>query len=486
VKLINEILKEIPVEKMTGDKNIPIADICFDSRKVSKGSMFVAVKGTQTDGHKYIDQAISQGTVAIVCEDIPVSIITGITYIKVADTAATLGLMSSNFYDNPSSKLKLVGITGTNGKTTTATLLYKLFRQAGYKSGLLSTVGYYIDEKAVAATHTTPDSLLINNLLNDMIVAGCKSCFMEVSSHAIVQKRITGLNFTGGVFTNITHDHLDYHRSFDKYLNAKKSFFDSLPAGAFALTNTDDRHGRVMVQNTHANIKTYALKSAADFKCRVLEKHFDGMLLSLNNKEIWTKLTGGFNAQNILAVYASAVLSGLIDENILPAISNLDPVEGRFETLRSSGGITVIVDYAHTPDAVKNVLSTINELITGSEKVITVIGAGGDRDKTKRPTMAKTAVELSSKVIFTSDNPRSENPEHIIADMMKGIDIKNKNRVLTITDRSQAIKTACMMADKNDIILIAGKGHENYQEINGIKFYFDDREEVKKNLEIIN
>lgn len=486
MKKLREILQNINVEWQSGDIDIDISEICFDSRKVRPGSIFIATRGTQVDGHEFIPSAVSSGVVAIVCDKIPLIPEPGITYLKVRDTTVALGQMASSFYGNPSAKLKLVGITGTNGKTTTATLLYSLFRRDGYKTGLLSTVINYIDDLAVASTHTTPDSLHLNHLLYEMVEAGCEFCFMEVSSHAIVQNRIEGLNFAGAVFTNITHDHLDYHRTFDEYLKAKKLFFDTLPAGAFALTNNDDRNGRIMVQNTIAKKYTYALKSNADFKCRILEKHFEGMLLSVNDKEVWTRLIGGFNAYNALAVFSTAKLSGLGEEEILTLLSSLEPVDGRFQTMRTPGGITIIVDYAHTPDAIKNVLLTINELRTGNEQLITVIGAGGDRDKGKRPKMARIAAELSNIVILTSDNPRNENPELIISEMIQGVDLNHRNKIISIVNRSEAIKAACLMAHDSDILLIAGKGHETYQEVKGVKSHFDDREEVRKNLEIIS
>ncbi|MCW8941010.1 MAG: UDP-N-acetylmuramoyl-L-alanyl-D-glutamate--2,6-diaminopimelate ligase, partial [Flavobacteriales bacterium] len=449
-------------------------------REVEDASLFVAVVGTATDGHQYINQTIEKGAVAIVCEHFPEQLHDGITYVKVKDSAAALGIIAANFYDNPSNELKLVGITGTNGKTTTATLLHELFVQLGYQVGLLSTVVNKIGNDAIPSTHTTPNAVELNKLLRKMVEAGCDYCFMEVSSHAIHQHRVTGVAFSGAVFTNITHDHLDYHKTFDEYIKAKKMFFDMLPENAFALVNKDDKNGMVMLQNTKAKPYTFALKSAADFTARILESGFSGMMLHIDKNEVWTKLIGGFNVYNLLSIYAVAVLLEQDKLNTLTAISNLNAVEGRFQYIKSQDNISGIVDYAHTPDALKNVLGTISEIRTNNETVITVVGCGGDRDKTKRPLMAQIACEYSNKVILTSDNPRSENPEQIINDMKAGVEPQHYKKVLSITNREEAIKTACMLAESNDIILVAGKGHEKYQEINGEKFPFDDLEILKK------
>jgi UDP-N-acetylmuramoyl-L-alanyl-D-glutamate--2,6-diaminopimelate ligase len=480
VKLLNEILSGITIGHSTGNLSVSIEAIEFDSRKVSKGCLFVATPGTKTDGHQFISMAIEKGAHAIVCEVAPEKTPADVACITVKDSLEALGILASNFYDNPSSKMKLVGVTGTNGKTTTATLLYRMFMQLGHKSGLLSTVINYVDEKAVEATHTTPDSVQINKLMNDMVQAGCEYCFMEVSSHSIVQQRIKGLSFCGGIFTNITHDHLDYHKTFPEYVKAKKLFFDNLPKNAFALTNSDDRNGMVMLQNTKATKYRYALKSASEFHCRIIESHFGGMELDIDGKEVWTHFIGEFNAYNLLAVYSVVLLLGISKEETLTQLSSMVPVNGRFDCIRSSNGITAIVDYAHTPDALLNVLKTINDIRKGNEQIIAVVGAGGDRDKTKRPIMAKVSAELSDKVILTSDNPRSEEPTDILNDMQQGIELKYSRKVLTIVDRREAIKTAVFMANPGDIILLAGKGHETYQDIKGVKHHFDDKEEVVK------
>ncbi len=453
--------------------------IVFDSRKIEKNAVFVAQKGVSVDGHLYIDKAISLGAIAIICEDFPADKKEGITYVQVADANVALAIMASNFYDNPSKKLPLVGVTGTNGKTTIASLLYQLFKKAGYKVGLLSTVKILVDETEFKATHTTPDSVTINSYLDKMIEAGVDYCFMEVSSHGIHQKRTEGLTFAGGIFTNLSHDHLDYHNTFAEYRDVKKSFFDSLPKSAFALTNIDDKNGDFMLQNTKAKKKTYALKTIADYKAKILEKQFSGTLLKLNDTEVWTKLIGQFNASNLLAIYATAELLGLEKLEILTIISQLENVSGRFEYVVSEDGVTAIVDYAHTPDALKNVLETINDIRTGNEKLITVVGCGGDRDKTKRPKMAHIASQLSNQAIFTSDNPRTENAQTILDEMEVGVAAENYKKTLSILDRRQAIKTACKFSENGDIILIAGKGHENYQEINGVRTHFDDLEEVR-------
>ncbi len=487
MKRLNDILKSISPVSITGDISIEISKIEFDSRKVQKGDLFVAVNGTLSDGHNYINQATNKGAIAIICEKLPDNINSKVTYVKVKDSGLALGLTASEYFNNPSQKIKVIGITGTNGKTTTATLLHSLFTGLGYKAGLLSTIANFIGNKKIAASHTTPDAVTINNLFNLMIEEGCEYCFMEVSSHAIDQQRIAGIEFKGGLFSNITHDHLDYHKTFKEYLNVKKHFFDNLPASAFALSNKDDKNGKVMLQNTLAQKKYYALKSIADYKCRVIETHFDSMLLNIDGDEVWTSFIGKFNASNILAVYAIARELNIDKNEILTVISKLKPVQGRFETIKSSNGILAIVDYAHTPDALKNVLNTINELRTGNEQVITVVGAGGDRDKSKRPEMAQIASALSNKIILTSDNPRSEDPNQIIAEMAEGISAENKRKLLSIVNRREAIRTACMLAQRGDIILIAGKGHETYQEINGIRSHFDDREELKNQfLQIIN
>jgi len=477
---LDKILKNIAAIQVVGNTDIIISEIIIDSRKILKNCLFVAVKGTQVDGHDFIQNTINNGAIAVVCEKLPTKTDNNITYIQVKDSAYSLGLIASNFYNNPSHNLKLVGITGTNGKTTTATLLYNLVKSLGYKAGLLSTVKNYIDNKEIISTHTTPDAISINKLLNDMVDEGCEYCFMEVSSHAIVQNRISGLHFTGAVFTNITHDHLDYHKTFDEYLKAKKQFFDNLHDNAFALINTDDKNGMVMVQNTKSSVYTYSLHSFSDFKCKVTESHFDGMQLHIDSIDVWTKLIGKFNAYNILAVYSTALLLNLPKDEVLLQLSNLNSVKGRFQYLISNEGIIAIIDYAHTPDALLNVINTINEIKNDDNQLITVAGAGGNRDKTKRPVMASIIAELSDKVILTSDNPRFEKPEDILSDMQKGISKSMNIKVLTIIDRKEAIKTACMIAKKGDIVLVAGKGHENYQEVNGIKHHFDDKEVIQE------
>jgi len=487
VKVLNDILKEVHIIAKDGNLNISVRDIIFDSRKVIPGCLFVAVKGTQTDGHQYINQAVEKGAAAIICEKLPEKTAGNIAYVVVKNSAETLGLVASAFYNYPSSKIKLIGVTGTNGKTTTVTLLYNLVRKLGHKAGLLSTVRNYINDNVIEATHTTPDAVQINHLLDKMVQSGCDYCFMEVSSHAIDQHRISGLDFAGAVFTNITHDHLDYHKTFADYLKAKKKFFDDLKPESFALINTDDKNGRVMVQNTHARVKTYGIKTAADFKAKIIESHFEGSLLRIDNTDVWTYFVGTFNAYNLLSVYATALMSGLNSAEILTTLSLLKPVEGRFETFRSQHGITAIVDYAHTPDALFNVLNTINHIRKKEQDLITVVGAGGDRDKTKRPQMAKIAVTNSNKVILTSDNPRTEDPNQIIEDMKTGLQNEDRKKTIAITDRKEAIRAACLLAKKNDIILVAGKGHETYQEVNGVKHHFDDREIIKQTFnEIYN
>ncbi|HEY9125047.1 MAG TPA: UDP-N-acetylmuramoyl-L-alanyl-D-glutamate--2,6-diaminopimelate ligase [Bacteroidales bacterium] len=482
MKTLKDILKSVEAKSIKGSIDIAIEGIQFDSRKVVKNTVFVAVPGTQNDGHQYIEKAIELGATAIICQTLPKSLNTNITYIEVADSAWVLGIAIANFYDNPSSKLKLVGVTGTNGKTTTATMLYWLYKAMGYKVGLISTVIYYVNDEAFESTHTTPDPLMLHSLMAKMADAGCQYCFMEVSSHSIAQKRIAGLHFDGAIFTNLTHDHLDYHLTFDNYLKAKKELFDSLPKEAFAIVNIDDKNGRVMVQNTKAEVKTYALQSVADFQAKIIESHFDGMQLIFDGKDFWTPLTGKFNAYNLLAIYSTAVMLGSNKEEVMTKLSTFGHVRGRFETIRAKNGMTAIIDYAHTPDALENVLNAIRQIRQSHQKIITVVGAGGNRDKTKRPVMAKVCVTLSDKVIITSDNPRFEEPEDIIADMMQGIDAKDKLKTLKITDRREAIKTAVMLATPDDIILIAGKGHETYQEIKGVKHHFDDKEEIAQLL----
>jgi UDP-N-acetylmuramoyl-L-alanyl-D-glutamate--2,6-diaminopimelate ligase len=480
MKYLSDIIDGLAFTELQGSADIEISAIVFDSRKVIPGSLFVAVKGTMVDGHEYIAQAISDGAVAVICEELPSRVTGEVDFLMVANSAAALSLVSANFYDNPSAKLKLVGVTGTNGKTTIATLLYKLFRDLGYKCGLLSTVENQINGKVTQSTHTTPDPVELNMLMNEMVEQGCDYCFMEVSSHAIAQHRIGSLNFTGGIFSNLTHDHLDYHKTFDAYLKAKKAFFDGLPSNAFALTNTDDKNGNVMLQNTKAHKKTYGLKSMADYKARILENQFEGLLLQVDNDEVWFKMTGTFNAYNLLAVYAAAMLLEQDKTKILTSLSKLTGAKGRFDYIVAPNKTIGIVDYAHSPDAVQNILSTIHDIRKGNEKVITVIGCGGDRDKAKRPVMAKAACEWSDRVILTADNPRSEDPATIIKEMEEGIDPAFKRYAVSIVDRREAIKTACMLAKPGDIILVAGKGHEKYQEINGVKNHFDDMEELTK------
>lgn len=470
------------INSVSGNTAIKINEIHFDSRSVGVNDVFVAQRGWQVDGHDYIEKAISNGASVVVCEALPNSILDSVTFIEVDNSSSALAVMASNFYGNPSSKLKLVGITGTNGKTTVATLLYELFIKANKKVGLLSTVKVMVNANAYKATHTTPDSIAINKHLANMVAEGVEYCFMEASSHGIHQKRSEGLTFTGGIFTNLSHDHLDYHKTFAEYRDVKKSFFDQLPKGAFALTNADDKNGLYMLQNTKASKSTYALKSYADSKVKILEKQFSGTLLSINGTEVWTKLIGEFNAYNLLAIATTAGLLGLDKIEVLTIISRLESVSGRFEYVISDQQVTGIVDYAHTPDALKNVLKTINDIRTGNETVITVVGCGGDRDRTKRPKMGNIASEFSNQVIFTSDNPRSEDPKDILDEIEKGVSPENFKKTLTIIDRKQAIKTACKLANQGDIILVAGKGHENYQEIKGERFHFDDLEELNNNF----
>ena len=479
MKLI-ELLKNVKVLNTFGDTGAEITGVNIDSRRIEAGHLFVAIPGTQTDGHKYIPKAIELGAAAILCEQMPEEQVDGVTYVVVESTENVVGMVATQFFGDPSRKLKLVGVTGTNGKTTIATLLYNMFRKFGHKCGLLSTVCNYIEDEAIPADHTTPDPIELNRLLAQMVDAGCDYAFMECSSHAIAQKRIGGLKFAGGLFTNLTRDHLDYHKTVENYRDAKKAFFDGLEKDAFAITNADDKNGLYMVQNTKAQVKTYSIRSMADFKAKIIECHFEGMYLDINGKEVGVQFIGKFNVSNLLAVYGAAIMLGKKPEDILVILSTLKSVSGRLEPIRSPEGYTAIVDYAHTPDALENVLNTINEVLNGKGKVITVCGAGGNRDKGKRPIMAQTAVKLSDKVIITSDNPRFEEPQDIINDMLAGLDNKQMKKVISIVDRKEAIRTACMMAEKGDVILIAGKGHEDYQEIKGVKHHFDDREVVRE------
>ncbi|RAR71474.1 UDP-N-acetylmuramoyl-L-alanyl-D-glutamate--2,6-diaminopimelate ligase [Flavobacterium aciduliphilum] len=486
MKLLKDLLYKVAIESVKGTTDLTINKVEFDSRKIEDKDVFVAIRGTLSNGHDFIDKAIAKGAVAVVCDTLPTKIEEQVCYIVVSDTNSALAIMATNYYDNPSSKVRLVGITGTNGKTTIASLLYQLFKNAGYKVGLLSTVKIMVDKQEYKATHTTPDSLTINYYLNEMMELGCEFCFMEVSSHGIHQKRTEGLVFEGGVFTNLTHDHLDYHPTFGDYRDVKKSFFDFLSKSAFALVNSDDKNGLIMLQNTHARKLTYALKSYADYRAQILENQLSGLLLKINDNEVWVKLIGTFNAYNLLAIYGTAVELGLEKNEVLRLLSELESVSGRFQFIVSDTKITAIVDYAHTPDALENVLHTINNIRTKNEQLITVVGCGGDRDKTKRPIMAHIASEGSDKVVITSDNPRTENPDTIIAEMEAGVAPQNYKKTVSISDRKQAIKTACQMANPNDIILIAGKGHETYQEINGVRYDFDDMKIVKEYLELLN
>lgn len=477
---LNELLKNIKPIGITGDTDTEITGVNIDSRLIAAGQLFVAMKGTQVDGHQFISKAIEQGAAAVLCEDMPESVAAGVTFVQVTSTEDAAGKVATLFYGDPSRKLKLVGVTGTNGKTTVATLLYNMFRAMGYKCGLLSTVCNYIEDEAIAADHTTPDPIELNQLLHRMVEAGCEYAFMECSSHAIAQRRISGLSFVGGIFTNLTRDHLDYHKTFENYRNAKKSFFDGLPKTAFAITNADDRNGMIMVQNTKATVKTYSTRVAADFKGKLLECHFEGMYLEIDGREVGVQFIGKFNVSNLLAVYGAAVMLGKRPEDVLVVLSTLHSVRGRLEPIHCAAGYTAIVDYAHTPDALANVLNAIHEVLDGKGKVITVCGAGGNRDKGKRPLIAQEAVRQSDKVIITSDNPRFENPQDIINDMLEGLNSRQREKVLSIVDRREAIRTACMLAHKGDVVLIAGKGHEDYQEIQGVKHHFDDREVVEQ------
>ncbi|RXP60309.1 UDP-N-acetylmuramoyl-L-alanyl-D-glutamate--2,6-diaminopimelate ligase [Lutibacter sp. HS1-25] len=482
MKSVKDILYKVSVTAVKGGTGVLVAAVEFDSRKVQPNTMFVAQKGLVFDGHEFIDKAIKLGASAIVCEVLPSNLVESVTYIQVEDANLALAIIASNFYDNPSSKLKLIGVTGTNGKTTIASLLYTLFQKAGYKTGLLSTVKILVDTKLYEATHTTPNSVLINHYLNEMVKAGVDYCFMEVSSHGIHQKRTAGLQFVGGIFTNLTHDHLDYHKTFQEYRDVKKIFFDELPKSAFALVNADDKNGMVMLQNCKAKKYSYALKTIADFKAKILENQFSGLLLNINGNEVWTKLIGSFNAYNLLAVYGAAILLGLDNTESLTLLSELESVNGRFQHFISKEGITAVVDYAHTPDALKNVLETINNIRTGNEQIITVVGCGGNRDKAKRPVMGRIASQLSTQVIFTSDNPRNEDPQTILNEIEAGVEPQNFKKTISILDREQAIKTATKLAKAGDIILIAGKGHETYQEINGQRTHFDDYEKITQLL----
>ncbi|MCZ4244675.1 UDP-N-acetylmuramoyl-L-alanyl-D-glutamate--2,6-diaminopimelate ligase [Pedobacter punctiformis] len=479
---LQDLLYGVTIQELVGKTDRSIHALNFDSRKIEKDDVFFAIVGTAVDAHTYIGQTIGMGAAVIVCEVLPENIDSEVTYVKVQNSSVALGIMSGNFFGNPSASLKLIGITGTNGKTTIATILFKLFKDLGYKTGLLSTVENYIHDVVVPATHTTPNPIALNALLKEMVNAGCDYCFMEVSSHAVSQHRIEGLTFAGGVFSNLTHDHLDFHKTFDSYLKAKKAFFDGLPKSAFALTNIDDKNGMVMLQNTKAHKKTYALKQLADFKAKIIENQFSGLHLDIDNEDVYFKLVGSFNAYNLLAVYGTAILLEQDKLKVLTLLSRLSGAEGRFDYITSADHIIGIVDYAHTPDAVQNVLSTIANIRKGTEQVITVIGCGGDRDKTKRPIMAQVACDWSDKVILTSDNPRTEDPQSIITEMEAGVSPTNKRKTISILDRKEAIKTACHLAQSGDIILVAGKGHEKYQEINGVRNHFDDKELLMEQL----
>lgn len=476
---LKTLVSKLDVLEVKGDLEREIRGVQIDSRQVAAGHLFMAVRGTAADGHNYIGKAQELGACAVLCETIPADADANVTYVRVANTEQSVGQVATTFYGDPTKKLKLVGVTGTNGKTTIATVLYEMFRHMGHKAGLLSTVCNYVDGEAIPTEHTTPDPITLNALLARMVEAGCEYAFMEVSSHSIVQNRIGGLTFAGGLFTNITRDHLDYHKTFENYIKAKKLFFDNLPKEAFAITNADDKNGMVMVQNTRAQVKTYSVQSPADFKAKIVECHFEGMYLNINGKEVGVQFIGKFNVSNLLAVYGAAIMLGKDEQDVLVALSAMKPVNGRFEALRSPSGYTAIVDYAHTPDALENVLNAIHGVLEGKGEVITVCGAGGNRDKGKRPLMAREAVKQSDRVIITSDNPRFEEPQDIINDMLAGLDEEQMKKVIAIVDRRQAIKTACMMAKSGDVILIAGKGHEDYQDVKGVKHHFDDKEEVR-------
>ena len=481
---LKDILKGIEA-RVTGPAELEVKDLQFDSRQVTEGTLFVAQRGTKVDGHQFISGAIEKGAAAIVCEELPEKLAEGVSYVKVPDSSEALGLMAANYYGHPSEQLKLIGITGTNGKTTTVTLLHRMFRMLGHHVGLVSTIVNKIDEEELPTGHTTPDALELNQLLRRMVDAGCEYCFMEVSSHAVVQHRIAGVRFAGAIFSNITHDHLDFHKTMANYIAAKKGFFDGLPEGAWALVNIDDKNGRVMVQNTRAEVHTYALQHAADFHCRLVEDTFEGMHLDINGQALWCRLVGRFNAYNLTAIYAAAVLCGADQQELLRLLSLLEAAPGRFQYV-SGRGITAIVDYAHTPDALQNVIATIDDIRRPTQLLITVVGCGGDRDRTKRPEMAKIAAEGSDKVVLTSDNPRTENPDTILDEMEAGLTAQQLSHVVRITDRRQAIRTACMMAKEGDIVLVAGKGHEKYQEVNGVRNHFDDVEELEKELNVKN
>ena len=485
MKKLTKILTHIDPIQVIGNKDILVSGIEFDSRNITENKLFVAIKGSISDGHRFINTAINNGANCIICENLPAETRENICYVLVKNSNHSLGILSSAFYEFPSRNIKLIGITGTNGKTTIATLLYNLFMRSGYKTGLISTIAIHIGNKIIETSHTTPDAIKINSTLKKMVDSGCEYCFMEVSSHAIDQDRIAGLEFTGGVFTNLTHDHLDYHKTFKEYLIAKKKFFDNLPKNSFAVTNSDDKNGKVMLQNTKGLKLSYGLKTMADYSGKVLEVHTDGMLLKIKEKEVWTNFIGDFNASNLLAVYGVASELKMDNDEILRVISELHPVRGRFETITSNTGVMAIIDYAHTPDALKNVLTTINKIRKSSNIIITVVGAGGNRDKQKRPQMAAIVSELSDKIILTSDNPRNEDPSSIISEMEDGIETKNQHKYIKITDRREAIKTACMLAKSGDVILIAGKGHETYQDINGVKSHFDDKEEIEKQFSLL-
>lgn len=480
---LTDIIIGLDVE-ITGSTDREVSDVVIDSRRVTAGALFVAIRGTQVDGHRFIPMAIEKGATCIVCEELPDTLSDEVTYLRVSDCEAAVGPIATRFFGDPTKRMKLVGVTGTNGKTTIATLLYKMFRAMGFKAGLISTVCNYIDGEAVPTDHTTPDAVTLNALLGRMADAGCEYAFMECSSHAIAQQRIGGLTFAGGIFTNLTRDHLDYHHTVENYLKAKKAFFDSLPKDAFMVTNLDDKNGMVMAQNTNSHIYTYSLRTMSDFKGRILEHDFEGMLLEINRTEVFVRFVGKFNASNLLAVYGAACLLGREPMDVLTVLSTLTPVSGRFETVRSPKGFTAVVDYAHTPDAITNVLRAIGEVVEGKGQIITVVGAGGNRDKGKRPLMAQEAVKGSTRVILTSDNPRFEEPEDILSDMLAGLDEEQRRSVITITDRRDAIRTACMLAQKGDVILVAGKGHEDYQEIKGVKHPFDDRKILKEEFGI--
>lgn len=478
--VLADLLKNVKVIGINGNPNVEINGMELDSRQVKPGGLFFAVKGTVTDGHKFIPKALENGAVAVVCQDLPETMPEGVTFVKLENTEHAVGQIATDFYGDPTSKMKLVGVTGTNGKTTIATVLYNMFRRLGFKAGLLSTVCNYVDGQPIPTEHTTPDPITLNRLLAQMVEAGCQYAFMEVSSHAVAQNRIGGLRFAGGIFTNLTRDHLDYHKTFENYRDAKKAFFDNLPKDAFAITNADDKNGMVMVQNTKANVKTYSVKQMADFKAKIIECHFEGMYLEINGREVGVQFIGKFNVSNLLAVYGAAIMLGQKPEDVLVAMSEMKSVNGRFEAITAPKGFTAIVDYAHTPDALENVLNAIHDVLEGKGQVITVCGAGGNRDKGKRPIMAQEAVRQSDRVIITSDNPRFEEPQDIINDMLAGLDEEQRKKVFSIVDRREAIRLACDIAQKGDVVLIAGKGHEDYQEIKGVKHHFDDKEEVRK------